>query len=162
MAYSWTSFTLTIAVKNNLATLYNAWTQQAAIEKWFLKSCKFYNDQNMQLGAEQNIEAGCHYQWTWFLYDEVEKGNISQANGIDFLQFSFAGNCLVDVQLKEIDQHIMVTLTQHNIPTDEQSKFRIRMGCLEGWTFYLTNLKCYFETGHDLRNKIAVLKGINN
>ena len=87
---------------------------------------------------------------------------ISKIIGKDFFQFSFAGDCKVDVQLKETGEHVLVTLTQHNIPTDEESKFNIRIGCLEGWTFYLANLKCFYETGYDLRNKIPELKGVNN
>ncbi|RZK15239.1 MAG: SRPBCC domain-containing protein, partial [Pedobacter sp.] len=44
-------------------------------------------------------------------------------------------------------------LTQKNIPTDENSKRNIRLGCHNGWSFYLINLKSVFEGGLDLRNK---------
>jgi hypothetical protein len=33
---------------------------------------------------------------------------------------------------------------------------------MEGWTFYLTNLKSFYETGYDLRYKNPELRGINN
>ena len=36
------------------------------------------------------------------------------------------------------------------------------MGCLEGWTFYLTNLKSVIEGGLDLRNKNLDIKGVIN
>lgn len=157
MAQDWTSFTVSIGVKSTLATLYNAWTLSGEIEKWFLETCKYHNTE-----PDQPVTAVCEYEWTWYLYDVKETGKITQANGKDFLQFSFAGDCLVDIQLKELGENIFVTLTQHNIPTDENSKFKIRMGCLEGWTFYLANLKSYYETGYDLRNKNPELKGINN
>jgi uncharacterized protein YndB with AHSA1/START domain len=157
MTQDWTSFTLSIAVKSSLETIYNAWTISSEIEKWFLETCQFNNTTTLK-----NVTAECEYQWTWYLYDGLEKGKITQANGKDFFQFSFAGECLVDVQLKEIGENILVTLRQHNIPTDEKSKFNIRIGCLEGWTFYLANLKSFYETGYDLRNKNPELKGINN
>lgn len=157
MAHDWTSFTISIGINSSLETMYKAWTKSTEIEKWFLQTCKYTNTK-----PDQNVSSECEYEWTWYLYDELEKGKITQANGKDFFQFSFAGECLVDIQLKAIGENVLVTLTQHNIPTDEKSKFNIRMGCLQGWTFYLANLKSFYETGYDLRNKNPELKGINN
>ncbi len=162
MAHDWTSLTRSIAVKTSLETIYNAWTKSSEIEKWFLETCKYINAAGHEIDRSESVSAGSTYEWTWYLYDVLENGRIAQANGKDFFQFSFAGECLVDVQLKEIGEHVLVTLNQHNIPTDEASKFNIRIGCLEGWTFYLTNLKSYYENGFDLRNKDAELRGLNN
>ncbi|PHR47064.1 MAG: hypothetical protein COA32_09070 [Fluviicola sp.] len=164
MAQDWTSFTLDIGVKSSLETIYNAWTKPSEIEKWFLKTCTYKNENEngTELDKNSNVELGCHYEWTWYLYDAVEKGKVTQTNGKDFFQFSFAGNCVVDIQLKTIGEYVLVTLTQHNIPTDEKSKFNIRIGCLKGWTFYLANLKSYYENNYDLRNKDTELKGLNN
>jgi hypothetical protein len=36
------------------------------------------------------------------------------------------------------------------------------VGCGEGWTFYLTNLKSILEGGVDLRNKEMKLKNVIN
>jgi uncharacterized protein YndB with AHSA1/START domain len=157
MAQDWTSFTVSIGVKSSLEKIYNAWTKSSEIEKWFLETCQ-YSD----VEIDQNVSQGSEYSWTWYLYDVLEKGQISQANGKDFFQFTFAGDCLVDVQLKEMGEFVFVTLKQHNIPTDENSRFNIRIGCFQGWTFYLVNLKSYYETGYDLRNKNPELKGVNN
>ncbi|MBK9254517.1 MAG: SRPBCC domain-containing protein [Saprospiraceae bacterium] len=162
MAHDWTSFSLSIGVKASLDDVYNAWTKSSEVEKWFLEKCKYKDTTNTILEGYQNVSTGYTYEWKWFLYDSQEEGRILQANDIDFFQFSFAGDCLVDVELKTIGEYILVTLTQHNKPTDEKSIFNIRIGCLEGWTFYLSNLKSYLETGFDLRNKIPQLKGLNN
>ena len=43
--------------------------------------------------------------------------------------------------------------TQKDIPTDDESKQGIRLGCHSGWSFYLVNLKSVYEGGLDLRNK---------
>lgn len=157
MKQDWTSFTSSIAVKSDLETIYNAWTKSSEIEKWFLENCHYQS-----IERNRRVIAECEYEWTWYLYEVMEKGKITQANGNDFFQFSFAGDCLVDIQFKEKGEHVLVTLTQHKIPTDEKSKFNIRIGCMEGWTFYLTNLKSFYETGYDLRNKNPELRGINN
>ena len=162
MARDWTSFTITIGIKSTVGEMYNAWAKAGEIEKWFLETCTYIENNNTITGSDICVQSGSTYEWTWYLYNIMEKGKVLQANGKDFFQFSFAGDCKVDVRLKETGEHVLVTLTQHNIPTDEESKFNIRIGCLEGWTFYLANLKCFYETGYDLRNKIPELKGVNN
>lgn len=158
MENNWTSFTLKIGIKAHLETLYKAWANATEIEKWFFETCLYQHTDD-----SGNAVSGSPYEWSWYLYPVKEKGKVVQANGKDFFQFSFAGDCLVDVHLKEFGENILVTLTQHRIPDDEPSKFAIRIGCLEGWTFYLANLKSYYETGYDLRNKYhPELKGVNN
>ena len=162
MSQDWTSFTENIAVRSTLSTMYNAWTTPTEIEKWFLKTCTYKDKTHTPLDRTENVTSEYVYEWTWYLFDVLEKGRVTQANGKDFFQFTFAGDCLVDVQLTEIGDHVLVTLKQHSIPTDEKSKFTIRIGCLQGWTFYLVNLKSFYETGYDLRNKNPELKGVNN
>jgi len=162
MVQDWTSFTLKIGIKSSLKTMYDAWTKPEEIERWFLENCRFYDSEKKSMPADQNITDGGTYEWSWYLYDIVENGRIIKANGKDFIQFTFAGECLVDVKLDEFGKYVSVQLKQHNIPTDENARFSIRIGCMEGWTFYLTNLKSCYENGIDLRNKIPELIGINN
>ncbi len=162
MKGDYTSFTVKIGVKASLAAIYNAWTQPGNMESWFLQSCQYLDAGGVLLAHDQPVTAGSTYRWYWFLYDTPEEGRITQANGKDFFQFSFAGDCLVDIRLEEKGEDVLVILTHHNIPADEASLFRIRIGCLEGWTFYLTNLKSVYEGGLDLRNRTPALKGLNN
>ena len=160
--FDWTSFTRKIAIKSNLETIYNAWTIPAEIEKWFLKSATYSYENGNEITKEQNVTAGNSYEWTWFLYDDIEHGKITEANGKDFFQFTFAGECLVDVKLSEESGYVIVEITQKNIPTDDKSKVNIRLGCDSGWSFYLVNLKAFYEHGVDLRNKDAKMKPFVN
>jgi uncharacterized protein YndB with AHSA1/START domain len=145
--FDWTSFTLRIPIKANMETLYAAWTTKSEIEKWFLKEANYESDT---------------YFWHWFLYEETEKGRITRANGIDTFEFTFAGECLVTIKLTAENDHTVVTLTQSNIPTDDNSKRNIRLGCHNGWSFYLVNLKSVYEGGLDLRNKDTRFKPMLN
>jgi hypothetical protein len=106
-----------------------------------------------------NAVAGNSYGWFWYLYEDAMKGRITAANGKDFLQFTFEGECLVDM---EDHGYTVVDLTHHNIPTDDNSKKNIRLGCSNGWAFYLVNLKSVYEAGIDLRNKDANLSPMIN
>ncbi|WP_316820232.1 SRPBCC domain-containing protein [Pedobacter gandavensis] len=151
--FDWTSFTKTIAIKAPIQDIYNAWTQAEELEKWFLKQVVFKDDTDQLIDRNEHATAGTSYTWLWHLYDEVMPGEIKKANGKDFLQFSFEGECLVDLKLSEEAGYTKVELRQHNIPTDDQSKHYIRLGCASGWAFYLVNLKSIYEGGLDLRNK---------
>lgn len=160
--FDWASFTRKTAIKAPLVHIYDAWTKSMEIEKWFLKQAHFF-DQNGELkSAADNIESGDTYEWSWYLYEPTEKGQVTEANGVDFLQFTFAGECLVDIKLSQLKEYTIVELTQKNIPTDEVSKRGIRLGCDLGWSFYLLNLKSIYEGGLDLRNKDESLKGLVN
>jgi uncharacterized protein YndB with AHSA1/START domain len=160
--YNWTSFTKKIAVRANITTIYDAWTVPEEIEKWFLSKANYVKPNGEVVERSNNVSQLDTYKWSWFLYDVVENGKVIKANGKDLLEFTFAGNCIVSVQLTQQGEDTIVQLTQNNIPTDDASKRGIRLGCDTGWSFFLVNLKSIYEGGIDLRNKNESLKGMLN
>ncbi|MBD3583975.1 SRPBCC family protein [Flavobacterium selenitireducens] len=150
--FDWTQFTLRIAIKCDLKTVYDAWTIPFEVEKWFLRQCDYLSGGHL-IDKNDAAAEGNSYCWKWFLYSETETGEIRNANGSDMFSFTFAGNCLVEIRLSDQHEHTLVELTQSNIPTDEASKKNIRLGCHNGWSFYLVNLKSVCEGGLDLRGK---------
>lgn len=160
--FNWTSFTRKIAINATLSELYNAWTVPKDIERWFLSKAIFQRPNGTTVGSGENIKQGDSYQWSWFLFDVIEKGKIIEANGTNLIKFTFAGDCIVTVKLTQNADNVIVALTQSNIPTDNQSKRDIRIGCDSGWSFFLVNLKSIYEGGIDLRNKDENLKGMLN
>ena len=137
--FDWTRFTQRIAVKCDITTMYSAWAKSGELERWFLSNA-----------------------WDWHLYPITEHGKIIEANNKDLLRFSFAEDCEVEIRLTISGDHTIVELTQKNIPTDDRSKEKIRLGCASGWAFYLVNLKSIYEGGLDLRNKTPELKHMLN
>jgi hypothetical protein len=160
--FDWTLFTRKIAIRAELSDIYNAWTKASEIEKWFLSKAIFSDTNQAPIEKEKQIEKGFSYEWNWYLFDTSEQGKFTDTNGKDFIQFTFAGNCLVDIKLSIQDEYVIVELTQKNIPTDDKSKQGIRLGCDSGWSFFLVNLKSVYEGGLDLRNKDTSLKGMLN
>ncbi len=158
----WTTFTRKVAVKSKMPTMYDAWTKSSEIEKWFLSNADYFDEDKNLVDKENYIQKNYTYGWSWYLYDIVEEGKITEANGNDLIQFTFAGDCLVTIKLTKVKEYIIVELTQKNIPTDEESKKNVRLGCHTGWSFYLVNLKSVYEGGLDLRNKDPELKGMLN
>jgi uncharacterized protein YndB with AHSA1/START domain len=160
--FDWTSFTRKIAIKAKLSDIYNAWTKPSEIEKWFLSKAVFIDTNGKPVSREEQTEKGFTYEWNWYTYEITERGKITDTNGKDFIQFTFAGECLVDIKLSTQGEYVIVELTQKNIPTDDNSKIGIRLGCDSGWSFFLVNLKSVYEGGLDLRSKDTKLKGMVN
>ena len=113
----------------------------------------FYDADGGLLSADAEVSKGCSYKWYWFLFPDFMPGTILEANGTNLIQFTFEGDCIVNVKLTEQSGYTIIALTQRNIPTDDNSKKNVRLGCSNGWAFYLTNLKSVYEGGVDLRNK---------
>jgi uncharacterized protein YndB with AHSA1/START domain len=150
--FDWTRYTKKIAVKAPIHQVYAAWTTAEELERWFLEEVKFYDGANSIVEKQAHTEKGTAYKWKWHLYDDLMKGKVLEANGKDFLQFTFEGETIVDVKLTTDRDYTIIELTHRNIPTDDESKQYIRLGCASGWTFYLINLKSVYEGGLDLRN----------
>ncbi len=154
-AYDWSKFILRIPVKAPVETIYRAWANQQGLESWFLRNARFFSSDNHLREGNEFIQKGDRYTWMWHGYSDetVEHNDIVEANGLDTVSFVFAGHCIVTVTIGMLDTETVVQLAQENIPTGEESKVNIHIGCMEGWTFYLTNLKSILEGGIDLRNK---------
>ncbi len=160
--FNWENFTKKIAINASVTNLYNAWTVPSEIEKWFLSKAEYKNSKGEFVKRNENFKANDSYKWSWFLYDVVETGKIIEANDKDCIKFTFASSCIVEVKLTRGNDSTIVSLTQSNIPTDDNSKRGIRLGCDSGWSFFLVNLKSVYEGGIDLRNKDTNLKGMLN
>ena len=160
--FNWSQFSKRIIIKSDLKTVYDSWTKSGKLEKWFLSKAVFISKEDNLISASDNVISECKYKWNWFAQNYYDEGNITQTNGFDFIEFSFEGNCKVQVKLTEVKDQILVELTQSEIPIDDKSKENIRLGCAFGWTFYLLNLKSVLEGGIDLRNKDSELIGVIN
>lgn len=160
----WTKFCKRIAVYKPIEDLYDMWVTRQGIENWFLRMAEFRKPGGRLLQLDEKISGGDTYTWLWHGWGDevVEHGEILETNGRDYLKFSFAQPCVVEVKLYEEAAACFVELTQSGIPEDEEHKMKFHVGCLAGWTFYLTNLKSILEGGPDLRNKNAALQNVIN
>jgi uncharacterized protein YndB with AHSA1/START domain len=161
----WSKFTLRIPIKADIQEIYKAWITAASLESWFLRKANFYHPDETSKDLNSDIQKGDTYEWHWHGYDDsvYERGEILEANSKDLLKFVFGKAGIVTVSMKTIDNETLVELTQGDIPLDEKSKLNYYVGCSNGWTFYLANLKSILEGGIDLRNKkINITEVINS
>ncbi|HMB62639.1 MAG TPA: SRPBCC domain-containing protein [Eudoraea sp.] len=145
--FSFDSFTKKIYIKAPQEKLWWCWATQEGICAWFLKSAIYVTREGITRKPNEMIQPGDQYTWEWHNWDGREKGVVLQSNGRDFFEFSFAEVSKVAITLEDHGNAVLVSLQQHEIPTDEGSKMNIYTGCSNGWTFWLANLKAYLEHG---------------
>jgi uncharacterized protein YndB with AHSA1/START domain len=162
--YDWSKFVCRINVNAPIDKIYDAWTIPALQEKWFLSQTKYIPENEESRDRNAHVKKNDLYQWHWYGYSKevTEKGTILEANGKDLFQFTFGGDTIVTVILKTEDGENIVELWQENIPKTEVGKVNYHLNCMQGWTFYLANLKSFLEGGLDLRNKNESLKQMIN
>ncbi len=151
----WTSFKVTGDYNTDVRSLYESWATTAGLEKWFLRKADFFTIPRRLREPEEFIMKEDVYEWYWHGYNDetFEKGQILEANGTDFIKFTFSGGSVVSVNLSSRNGVSIVDLTQENIPLESDPSKSLFILCQTGWLFYMTNLKSIIEGGLDLRNK---------
>lgn len=164
LTHEWSSFTLRIPIKADVASIYKAWATQEGLESWFLRLAEFTKQDGQVRHIHDFIQSNDWYHWLWHGHgdDTFERKEIIEANGVDSLKFGFTDECIVTVSISVELHETICTLTQERIPLDENPKTNLALGCSVGWTFYLANLKSVLEGGIDLRNKNEMLKDVVN
>ena len=142
----WHSFEKKIYIHTSVEKLYWLWASEEGITSWFLQKADFKDQNGTLRDVNEFIHSGDSYTWFWHNWDGKAEGKITQANGKDFIEFSFEGS-MVSVKLEQKNEVVIVILKQFEIPEDDESKLKIHFGCSNGWTFWLTNLKAYVEHG---------------
>ncbi|MEP7144459.1 MAG: hypothetical protein ABI707_16355, partial [Ferruginibacter sp.] len=138
------------------------------MEKWFLRICEIKNKAGLVKTSGDFIVTGDQFIWRWHGWpdDVQEKGEILEANGTDQVRFTFgqegAEDMICTVKLYTEEGENICEIIQENIPDNEKGKTYYHIGCLTGWSFYLTNMKSILENGADLRNKNEQLKKMIN
>ena len=162
--YDWSRFVKRININAPAEQLYKAWVTRAGIESWFLRMGEFSEANGSLLPNDTPVQKGNKYTWRWFGYpdDTTECGEIIEANGKDMLVFTFATQMKVRIKIKTEEGENLVELEQYDIPVNEKGKTNFHIGCMEGWVFYLANLKSIVEGGIDLRNKNEKLEKVIN
>jgi len=143
---SFDSFTKKVFIRSSKEKLYWCWATSEGICSWFLRKAEYIGQDGGPRNQEAYLQTGDNYIWEWYNWDGQEKGKVLEANGTDFLEFSFTDS-KVSVRIESRETNCLLTLRQYNIPMDEESKLNIHHGCSNGWTFWLTNLKAYLEHG---------------
>jgi uncharacterized protein YndB with AHSA1/START domain len=148
----WNTFEKRIVINKSMESVYRCWATKSQIETWFLEKADYSSGNTNRQGGEL-VQKGDSFIWKWNNWDFTEEGQLLEANGRDLISFTFGSGGIVSIKLNEIKGRTEVTLVQDDIPTDDKSKMDIFVGCITGWTFWLTNLKAYLEYNITLHAK---------
>lgn len=160
----WSKFTKRITIDAEAEQIYRAFATQSGIESWFLRVSEFSSSDGAVRDRESYAQKGDRYFWAWHGWgDEVnQRGEILDANGKDFFQFTFHDPMKVSIRVLREHNTNILELVQTNIGLEDDSRMNYFVGCGEGWTFYLANLKSVLQGGLDLRNKDEKIKRVVN
>ena len=139
-SYDWTQFTLKIEIAVPPQKVFAAWTQKRLVTRWF--------------SVEASIEPkkGGRLFFAWLGGDKMEAKVLGiRKPSLFHFPFGRKGE-QVAVKIAKIRGGSLVTLHQFGMKTGARDKVNMHMGCKEGWTFFLTNLKSFLEHGIDLRS----------
>jgi uncharacterized protein YndB with AHSA1/START domain len=153
--FDWSTFSVAINIKAAPEKLYKAWATRRGMEEWFLRISEFSRPDGTVLKTDERVKQGDKYKWMWHGWPDetVELGKIIEANGVDFLKFSFGNAGICSVSIQPHKEECIVRLKQEEIPDTEEGRQNWHLGCKTGWTFYMANMKSILEGGIDLRNK---------
>lgn len=138
--YDWTQFRLRIEIAAPPQKVFDAWTSRELLEKWF------------PVAGVIEPRKGGRIMLT-FLGGDSHDDRVTSARRPGRLQFPFGKRGeQVRISLRKVRGGTLCELHQFNMGTTPKAKIEMHMGCQQGWTFFLTNLKAFLEHGLDLRS----------
>lgn len=138
--YDWTQFTLRIVINASPDKIFKAWTDEKIITKWF----------PIKAVIEPKKNGRIYFEWIGDVKHDAKVREVVKNKKFVF-DFGNHGE-LVAVKIKKSGSAAILELRQYNMRTTPKSKVNMHMGCKQGWTFFMANLKAYLEHGIDLRS----------
>ncbi len=135
----WSQFRLRIFINVPVSKVFDAWTNDNIVSRWF----------TVKTIIEPKRNGRIYYEW--LAGDKMDDKIISISKNKSFT-FPFGNKSeRVTVKFKKDGKGCICELLQYNMKTTPVEKWNMHRGCLQGWTFFMTNLKSYLEFGIDLR-----------
>lgn len=156
--YHWDYFTRSLFINAPRSKVFDAWTIPEQIETWFLEKADFTDQNQLPRPGNERIQDGDRYAWKWWNYPIIEEGKVQKVDPEErYLDFLFVGEkCPVRVLFQEFNDKTLIRLSQTGIPNDDKGKSQIHMGCSQGWSFWMVNLKAWLEHGVLLHERAEI------
>jgi uncharacterized protein YndB with AHSA1/START domain len=146
-------FTKRIRIKCLPEEAFERWVTVKGLESWFLAKAAFTSGERAEVGDTFDLA------WP---EGTTDSGAVVVVDAPTTFEFTwYEGQGRVRVSFSPIDTGTLIELTQQVASEGEKQMLEF-MDCRDGWTFYLTNLKCILEGGADLRETESDLAGLVN
>ncbi|NNC82792.1 MAG: SRPBCC domain-containing protein [Flavobacteriales bacterium] len=153
--FDWSRFKRSIFIQADPARVFQAWTTPEQVATWFLEEARYTAPDGTERRPDETIQEGDSYTWKWWNYPHTEQGTITRLDRDKrHMEFTFASDkctCTVDVEVREGDT--LLRLEQSGMPTDDETKKNLHLGCSNGWSFWMVNLKSWLENDQLLHDR---------
>ncbi|MDZ4722729.1 MAG: SRPBCC domain-containing protein [candidate division Zixibacteria bacterium] len=136
--HDWTQFSLKIEITVPTDKAFAAWVDEKVINKWFA----YGSTVDPQKGGEYTLVNLDGDKLTTTIR-EIKKDRV--------LRIGFINKTEVEITFTKIKTGTRIELRQTGIKTTPAEIVETHLGCRQGWTFFLTNLKAFLEHKVDLR-----------
>ena len=155
--YDWTRFSKQIFIDADPETVFRAWATPGEIIRWFIAEARYTDAEGRQRYPNEMVAAGDTYWWRWH-QEYVEIGKVLSVGPGHTMTFTFGEQAnkapdpiVVTINCYEDDGQTRLELIQSNMPDTPTAHHSWHMGCCNGWSFFMTNLKALLEHNADLR-----------
>ncbi|MDZ4722730.1 MAG: SRPBCC domain-containing protein [candidate division Zixibacteria bacterium] len=151
--HDWSQFTHKIAIAAPPEKVFRAWIDDKICVKWFT-----------EVSIIEPVKGGRIYlKW---IGGDVHETKVTDIKQDKLFVFPFGPNGeQVSVSISKITGGSLCELHQYGMKDSPDDRVKMHLGCVMGWTFFLTNLKAFLEHRIDLRthtDKACYLQGYIN
>ncbi len=174
----WLGFTMAIHIQTTAAAAWRMIATCDGLERWFLRRAEAWSSDGREWPRDRPVEAGAKLRMTWLCAGECDARGVavpvelSEDQSVQRTEppqrlrhgwYEDRGWVEYRIVPHAIPGRITVELEQRMNPTADFAFLEgAYVGCQQGWTFFLTNLKSVLEHGTDLREPAPDRKGIVN
>ncbi len=147
----WKQLVQRIDVNAPQEAVFAAWATAKGLMGWMVFESALLDPDGNEREPGAIARAGDRFRMGWHT-GLTGEGEVLEVRPNEMVRFTMDQGAEVEATIEPLeDGSVMVTLTQTHSRSDEEN-LALMLGFKEGWAFYLTNLKCVLEGGHDLRN----------
>jgi len=157
--YEWTQFKQKEYINAPLKEVFLKWATPNGITEWFIKNATYKSPEGKMRKGSEVIKTNDKYTW-YFYSSTVMKGIVLKVVPNSLIKFTFGKkqpdsdeDVIVNVSFRKKDGITEIELTQSNMADNEYGKVNYNLSCMLGWSYFLTNLRSFFESGFDYREK---------
>jgi uncharacterized protein YndB with AHSA1/START domain len=159
--FSMTAFERGVLLDIPMDEAYKYAVTAEGIAKWFIGKAEYTAPDGHIRSGDELIQRGDKFNWDWVYKELSLEGDVLDANGKDYVKFTFGKTASVNIKLSEVDGRVLFNLTQESKPDNPMEEFS-HINCYVCWTLFVLNLKSVAENGADLREWDYDMHGLVN
>lgn len=173
----WLGFTQAIHIRAGVPAVWRAIATCEGMEQWFLRRCEAFTADGRAWPRDRAFEGAARIRMTWICAGQPDGSGVVRAD--DLAEEDSIETCEPPQRLRlgwyedkgwvefrviaRTDGRTTLELEQRMHPHGDFAFLEgVYVGCQQGWTFYLANLKSVLEHGKDLREEAPDRKGLVN